>query len=256
MATFGEIVYMVLDLMKERSDDAYYTEEHVIFLAKKMRALLLERKYKNTRNGSFNIMSEENKQQVCLMLEPATMLSSGCSGKWVKSTSVIPKLLPGFDAVTCTGHDILPTTVTFISPERMHYVGYNKWLKNIIYASRSIDGHLYLTSNNPQFVYLNQVGLTGVFADPEEAAKLSHEACMNGGVCDLLSQPFPLESSLVSYLIEMVTQELLGSRFAPEDKANNAKDDFGDIAVANSRASRPAENSRSRSREERNNDAE
>ena len=53
MATFGEIIYMTLDLLKERADDAYYTEEHIIFLASKMRSLLLERKYKNSNRTSF-----------------------------------------------------------------------------------------------------------------------------------------------------------------------------------------------------------
>ena len=251
MATFAQIVFMVLDLLKEHSDDSFYTEEHVIFLAKKMRALLLERKYKNSRNGTFNVMSEENKQQVCLQVEPATMLPDGCGGQWLRSTAEIPALLPGFDAVTCTGHDLLPTNVTFISPERMHYVGYNKWLRNIIYASRSIDGHLYLRSNNPQFIYLTQVGLTGVYADPEEAAKLSHEACMNGGICDIMSRPFPLEASLVPSLVELVVQELAGPRYAPEDKTNNAKDDLPtNVNGATARTARPAENSTYRRRNE------
>ena len=177
MATFGEIVYSVLDLLKQSSDDAYYTEEHILFLAKNIRSLLLQRKYKGSRNGTFNAMSEENKQQVCLQLKPAELLPKSCGGFWLQSTAKIPELMDESWGVTCTGHDLLFTNVTFVSPERMPYVGYNSWLRNIIYASRSIDGHLYLTSSNPQFIFLEQVGLTGVFSDPEEAAKLSHEAC-------------------------------------------------------------------------------
>lgn len=248
MATFAEITYMCLDLLKEHSDDSYYTEEHIIFLAKKMRALLLERKYRLTRNSTFNQMSEENKQQVCLQVAPAEMLSDGCGGKWLVSSNSIPALLPGFDAVTCTGHDLLPTNVAFISSERMHYVGYNKWLKNIIYAARGIDGRLYLHSNNPQFIYLEQVGLTGIFADPEAAAKLSHEACMTGK-CDIMNSKFPLEAALVPSCIELVVQELLGSKYMPEDKANNAKDDLPETA-SNVRKSSPVENTTYKPREE------
>ena len=231
MATFSHIVYSVLDLLKQRSDDAYYTEEHVLFLAKKMRALLLDRKYKGSRNGSFQIMSEENKQQVCLMLEPVEMISGGCGTKWLRSTVAVPELIPGMGEVACTGHDLLQTNVTFIAPERMPYVGYNKWLHNIIYASRSVDGHLYLHSANPQFMFLERAGLTGVFADPEAAAKLSHKACETG-MCDVMEEPFPLEASLVPVCIEMVFQELSGARFAPEDKKNNAKDDLGNVSVS------------------------
>lgn len=246
MATFGEIVYSVLDLLKEHSDDAFYTEEHILFLAKQMRALLLERKYRMTRNGVFANMSEENKQQLCVELEPATMLPSGCGGDWLRSTAEIPQLLSTSTGVTCTGHDMLQSVVTFIPMERMPYVGYNKWLKNIVYAARSNDGHLYLSGRNPQFLHLQKVGLTGVFSDPEEAAKLSHEACENGGMCDIMTQTFPLESSLVPSCVELIVQEIAGPRYAPEDKSNNAKDDLGEVAAASSRAARPVENTRSR----------
>lgn len=242
MATFAEIQSIVLDLLKENNDDSFYNEEHVKFLAKKIRATLLERKYKNTRNGTFKTVSDENKQQICLQLQQAQMLPGDCGGQWLQSTASVPALMPGFDSVTCTAHDLLFTNVCFIAPERMKYVGYNKWLKNITYASRSVDGRLYLKSNNPQFAYLENVGLTGVFADPEEAAKMSHEACMNGGLCDIDSQKFPLEAALVPSLIEMICQELTGARFTPEDKRNDAKDGLGDIGLVSGRSARPVEN--------------
>ena len=250
MATFGEIVYMVLDMLKEHSDDAYYTEEHIIFLASKMRALLLERKYKNSRNGSYSVMSEENQQQVCLMLSPFNSSSIGNCESWLRSDSAVPKLLFPSEAVTCTGHDLLFTDVTFVPKERLPYVGFNHWLKRIIYAALSIDGHLYLKGIDPSFKLLERAGLTGVFSDPVEAAKLSHEACMNGGMCDILEATFPLEAALVPSCIELVVQELTGSRYAPEDKKNNAKDDLGEAAVTNANTTKPAENSTYKPREE------
>ena len=241
MATFGEIVYAVLDLIKEHSDDAFYTEEHVLFFVTKIRAVLLERKYKQSRNSAFNAMSEENKQQVCLMLEPASVLPAGCGGSWLQSNAKIPELLPEFPAVACTAFDLLDTNVAFIPEERMRYVGYNKWLANIIYAAKSRNGYLYLRGFHPQFKYLQKVGLTGVFSDPVEAAKLSHEACMNGGVCDIMEQTFPLEAALIPSCIELVVQELIGSRNLPEDKQNNAKDDLPENAN-NARLATPIEN--------------
>ena len=50
MATYGEIVYSVLDLLKERSDDAYFTEDHVVFIVSNLRNYLLEKKYSKSRN--------------------------------------------------------------------------------------------------------------------------------------------------------------------------------------------------------------
>lgn len=249
MATFGEIVYMVLDLMKERADDAYYTEEHVIFLASKMRALLLERKYKSTRNSTFQQMSEENFQQICLDLEPAEILPDGCAGLWLTSVQQIPDTLGTSEPKLFIGGDMLQSIVSYIPMERMPYVGYNKWLQHIVYASKSQDNHLYLKGRNPQFMYLKKAKMEAIFSDPIKAAELSCDSS-EAGKCDVLSVEFPLEQALVPSCIELVAQELLGSRYAPEDKTNDAKDDLGALGATQQRQRRPVENSRTRRTEE------
>ena len=231
MATFGEIVYSVLDLMKALSDDSYYTEEHIIFLAGKYRALLLERKYNQSRNSSFRIMNDENTQRVCLSLETTAVRPAGCGGLWLKSHDTLPNTLGVFEPRVCTYNDLVFTTTQYVPRERMPYVGYNKWLKNIIYVSRSADGRVYLHSNNPQFLNLERIGIEAVYSDPEEAARKTHEFCESKN-CDIMEWPFPLEADLVPQLIEMIFQELSGQRYAPEDKKNNADDNLSEIATA------------------------
>lgn len=247
MATFAEIVYLVLDEMKARSDDAYYTEEHIIFLASKMRAFLLERKYSASRNKAFESMSDENKQTICLNLEPTELIPDGCAGLWLKSTEKIPSTLGDAEPKLYTVSDAMHTMLTYIPIERMPYVGYNKWLKNIIYAAKSADDYLYVTSNNPQFIYLENARMEAVFSNIEEAAELACDS-EDGTKCNILQQTFPLEAALIPSCIELIVQELSGSRYAPEDKENNAKDDFSEAAVTQ-RPSRPAENA-SRQRQE------
>ena len=239
MATFGQIIYMVLDLLKESVDDAYYTEEHVMFLASRMRALLLERKYKNRRNSTYFEMSDENRQEICVGLESADFLPGGCDGLWLKSTKKIPATLSGTYPRVYAPSDMINPIITYIAPERMPYVGYNKWLKNIIYVSKSADGYLYVHSENPQFAFLGGLKMDAVFSDPEEAAKMACDP--EEGACDILNAKFPLEESLVASCIEMVVQELIGSRYAPEDKNNDAKDGLGDAAVTTAKQSKPAE---------------
>lgn len=241
MATFGEITYMVLGILKERADDAYYTEEHVIFLASKFRALLLERKYRNSKSSTYQNVSDENLQQICLDLEPADILPNGCSGMWLKSTQKIPTLLGSYEPKLFVPSDMVHSVVTMIPAERMPYVGYNKWLKNIVYAAKSSDDYLYLKGSNPQFLYLEKARLQGIFSNPEEAAALSCDDEGNENRCEILDMTFPLEESLIPACIEMVVQELIGSRYAPEDKSNDAKDNLGDAAVTNSRPARPAQ---------------
>lgn len=38
-----EIVYIVMDLLKNSSEDAYFTEDHILFLLKHHRALILKK---------------------------------------------------------------------------------------------------------------------------------------------------------------------------------------------------------------------
>ena len=248
MATFGEIVYSVLDLLKEKTDDAHFTEEHVILFASHIRNLLLERKYKNSRNQTFTPMSDENTQEICLNLEPAEMLPAGCSGMWLHSIEEIPDTVSVSNTTLSVISDMLQSTVTFIPPERMPYVGYNKWLKNILYASKSNDGHLYITGSNLQFMYLQKVRMTAVFSDPRKAAELSCEG--DGNKCNILEMEFPLESALIPSCIELTVQEMMGSRYAPEDKANDAKDGLADVSVTQQKHPRPVENSTYKSKQE------
>lgn len=49
MATYREIVYMVLDELKINSDDKYFEEEHVMFLMDKYRAFLLKQRYSDIK---------------------------------------------------------------------------------------------------------------------------------------------------------------------------------------------------------------
>ncbi|MBQ3949475.1 MAG: hypothetical protein II661_03280 [Bacteroidales bacterium] len=246
MATFGQIVYSVLDILKERSDDSFYTEEHILFLASKMRAVLLERKYRNSRNQTFSLMPEANKQLICLDLEPAEMLPYGCEGPWLKSTKKVPELMGTNTPTVNVINDLMFSPVTYIAPERMPYVGFNKWLQHIIYASRSNDGYLYMKSSNPQFINLEKAQLSAVFANPEEAAALACDP-ENDKPCDIMEQEFPLEDSLIPSCIELVIQELTGARYAPDDRNNNANDDLARVGVASTRAPQPAETLRRRS---------
>lgn len=230
---------MVLDLLKESSDDAFYTEGHIAFLASKFRSMLIERKYRLTRNSSFESMSSQNSQQVCLNLEQTDLLPDGCSGLWLRSIEELPDTLVESGTNIYPVSDMLFSNVTMIPAERMPYVGYNKWLKNIIYASIGKDNHLYLTSNNNQFVFLEKVKMNAVFADAVEAAKLSCDESSDG--CDYLDAQFPLEDSLIPSCIELVIQEIAGPRYNPEDKANNASDDLSDLSLTSRQVATPAE---------------
>lgn len=225
--TYREIVYSVLDLLKLSSDDSYYTEEHVIFFASKIRSAILKQQYEAQKKD----VPESNYQTICLDLEEADGIDgTSCDEVYLKSIQKIPDTLD-FGTALVSSMDYFQGEITYISKERMRYVGHNKWLQNIIYAAIGPDQHLYLKSSNPQAMYLEKVRFTGIFEDPEKAAEFSCEENSDEPKCDILDKEFPLEEGLITTLIQMAVQFLSGAAFRPKDSANDAKDDLSELAT-------------------------
>ena len=227
MSKYRDIVYMVLDKMKIFSDDSDYTEEHVIFLANKFRSFLLKQRYQDIKK----FIPQSNYQTLCLNLEKTEAISGlPCEGGYyLKTTQPIPIPMEIGNTRLFAASDYYSGEITFITKDRMRYVGNNKWLKNIIYASRNPDGYLYFTSNNPQFLYLESIRMSALFEDAEKASEFD---CNESDVCNILDREFPLESSLITPLIELIVKEIKGDEYHPDDNLNNASDDLSKVNVA------------------------
>lgn len=214
---------MVLDELKLYSDDASYTEEHVMFLLGKYRTFLLKQRYSDVKKQ----IPESNYQTICLdLIEVPAISGEPCEGgSYLRSKGKIPFLMkignPKIYPV-----DYYQGEITYVSRERMRYVGYNKYLKNIIYASIGPDNYLYFKSFNPQYLYLEKARMTGIFEDPQAASELQCPNENGNTVCDILDREFPIEDSLVPQLVQLVVQELYNHSRSEEDDENNAKDDL------------------------------
>lgn len=221
--TYREIVYMCLDELKGMSDDFTFTENHLIFLLGKLRSFLLKQRYYTDIKKA---ISESNYQTICLdLIEVPAISGEVCEGSsYLRSRDKIPvTLMIGNPRVYPI--DYYQGEIAYINRDRMRYVGYNKWMKNIIYCSIAPDGYLYFKSWNPQFLYLEKVKFTAIFEDAEKVSELT---CDNdeSTACDLLDRTFPIEESLVPQLIQLVVQELYNPSRSSEDSENNANDDL------------------------------
>lgn len=226
MSKYSELVYMVLDEAKGMSDDFNFTEDHVIFLLDKYRAFLLKQRYSDIKKQ----IPESNYQTLCLDLKEVPAINGEpCEGgTYLRSEAKIPFLM-NIGAPRVYPTDYYQGEITYVNRDRMRYVGYNKYLQNIIYCSISPDGYLYFKSQNPQFLYLEKVKFTGIFQDSREAFKYN---CNNEeGSCDILDSDFPIEEALVPPLIELVLKELLGAEYRPNDNKNDASDNLEGLAV-------------------------
>ena len=217
---------MCLDLCKEFSDDSSFTEEHVIFLLNKYRALVLKQEYERQKKES----SIENKQSICLNLEVVDEnINNPCGDLMLRSVEKIPTTLEFSQPQVSTISFFSNPMMCYVTPEKLKFVNYNKFLQNIIYCALAPDGHVYLKSSNPQFQYLERIKLSAVFEDFEEASNLSCDEEGNQDDCNIMEREFPMESSLVPALINNVVKQLLGSRYIPRDSSNDANDTLSDI---------------------------
>lgn len=226
-----EIAYACLDLAKaSTSDDSYLTIDHCIFLCKKYRAFLIKKEQEKNR-GSQEVASEFEMQQICIDLEkvPAIDGSACTGGYYLRSTKPIPKILEGYQPKVYPIDYYQGTNISFVSRDRMRYVGTNKYLQNIIYSSLGPDLHLYLNSNNPQFLYLKKLRMSAVFDDFEGATDLLCDDAGESTPCDVLDAEFPIREHLIPPLIELVVKALTGSSLLKSDNVNNAKDDLPDV---------------------------
>ena len=223
MKTYRQLVYLVLDELKLMSDDSTYTEDHVISLLSTYRSFLLKQRYADVRKE----IPLENYQTVCLTLEEHNGVDGlPCGGTYMRSTQKIPDIMT-LGQVKVHSGDYFNGEITYVSRDRLRYVGHNKWLQNIIYATKGPDNYLYLKSSNPQLYYMEEVQFTGVFSDAEAASELE---CEQSSKCDILDKEFPIENALVTPLISLVVKELSGAIYKPEDSYNDAMDNLSNLA--------------------------
>jgi len=224
MSTYREVVYMVLDKLKLAGDDSYFTEEHVIFMLDKARAFLLK-KYYETQNKE---LPESVYQTICIDLMPHGLIQEiACeTGTWLRSTKKLPNLI-NVGKRSLYPENFFVREIEFVKKERMRYVGNNRYMQSILYATIDPEHYLWLKSANPQFLYLKRVKLNAVFENPKDADEMS----CDGAECDVLDMEFPMEEAFIETIIEQVSQELYNPTFMPEDEVNNSKDDRGDSPV-------------------------
>lgn len=226
--TWREAVYMVIDELKLLSDDSLFTEDHIIFLLSNYRVFLLKQRYSDIRKQ----IPESNYQTIELdLMEVPAISGEPCEGGYyLRSKEKIPYLMKIGNPMIYP-IDYYQGDIAYISRERMRYVGYNKYLQNIIYASIGPDNYLYFKSCNPQHFYLRKVRMTGIFEDAQAAFELQSTSKDDNKICDILDSTFPLEEGIVPPLIEMVVKELRSVEYSPEDKRNDADDTLANVSL-------------------------
>ena len=224
MATYRELIYICLDEVKQRSDDSFFTEAHVLFLLDTFRKYLLKQQELQQKTE----LSDNSYQTICLDLEVSNLLPGvPCAGKMLKSKEKIPALAH-IGSVYVYPTNYMLNEITFVTKEKFRYAGSSKWTQNFIYATVDPQGYLYFKSANPQHYMLENVRVTAIFDKAEDAAKMSCET--KEKACEWLDTQYPIDGNLEGTLIENVVNVLTNKMSIPEDTNNNANDDVADLA--------------------------
>lgn len=226
MSTYKELVYLVSDELKTTSDDSHFTNDHILFLLSKYRSFVLKQRYSDIKKQ----IPESNYQTLCLdLIEVPAISGEPCEGgSYLKSNIKLPYTMK-IGNPRVYPMDYYQGEISYVSRDRMRYIGYNKYMQNIIYCSIAPDGYLYFKSWNPQFLHLEKVKFIAVFEDVIEA---SNNECSSGdNPCDIMDKTFPIEDALIPVVIELVVKELRSAEYLPEDKANNADDQLSGVNI-------------------------
>lgn len=222
MSTYREIVYLCLDNLKLTSDDAIFTEDHITYLLNKFRSFVLKSQYKDIKKE----IPESNYQTLCLQLiQVPAIAGEPCEGgTFLRSVEKVPTTI---SIATPQVHPEIfyHGEIAYVPKERMRYVGYNKWLSNIIYASIGPDNYLYFKSANPQYLNLKSIRFTGIFEEPDKVNSL----CDNSNECDPMDFEFPLEEALIPQIVELIVKFIGTGVYKPGDPSNNAEDELSSI---------------------------
>lgn len=224
--TFRQVAFIISDFSKTIVDDSIITIDHIIFLMSKYRNYILNSNYGNIKKE----IGDANYQTICVDLEGDTREFCGKKNVMI-SKEKVPHLLTIGARIVYPPAGFMYGNIQYVNNTKFKYVGNNRYLKNIIYATIAPDGHLYITSSNCDFMYMKKVALSALFSDIEEAAKM--ECDPNGDCidnCEMLDKKFPLDDSFLPILLKMCVEDIVGAAWRPKDDTNNAVDDVARFA--------------------------
>ncbi len=219
--TWRELIYMIVDITKQISDDSQFNEDHIKFLCGKYRNYILNQQYLTHKKT----IAEADYQIVNIPLQ--LIQTEICPNQEVlRSINKIPFTMTiGQRLIYPTDLIHYRSKIVFVDNSRFPYVG-NKFSNNIIYAMIGPDNYLYLKSNNANFKYLESVTIKALFENIEQVSLLDADACS----CDILDIRFPLEDAWVNTLINLVVNDLIRGINQLRDENNDANDDSDQLA--------------------------
>lgn len=258
MTKYKELVSFILDAIRAVSDDAFITEDHVIFLLNKYRSYLLKQKYEKDPRKQ---VPDSNYQSIELDLEQygntvdTTWDYTGISKHSTVNESEERVNIDGLIAYEQHGDSERPTRWDDRNLVKRTYLRSKQEVPNTMQVGISscyiVDQFksiiTMISKERLEFVgwnrFLWKIIYGAIGADQRLYIKsnnpefLAIKKVIFRGILedptsvmdDAMDEDCPIEEALVPPLIKSVIADLLQFEYRPQDPANNANDDLSDI---------------------------
>lgn len=258
MTKYKELVSFILDAIRAVSDDAFITEDHVIFLLNKYRSYLLKQKYEKDPRKQ---VPDSNYQSIELDLEQygntvdTTWDYTGISKHSTVNESEERVNIDGLTAYEQHGDTERPTRWDDRNLVKRTYLRSKQEVPNTMQVGISscyiVDPFksiiTMISKERLEFVgwnrFLWKIIYGAIGADQRLYIKsnnpefLAIKKVIFRGILedptsvmdDAMDEDCPIEEALVPPLVKSVIADLLQFEYRPQDPANNANDDLSDI---------------------------
>lgn len=207
MNTYRELVYMILDELKMKTDDNSLEVEHIVAILDKYRAAIIRQRFGTTIK---RFIPTAYYQLLEIDVDPTTKLS----------LKQLPNLID-LNSLELSTEITAPNVynafkITLVNSARFGFLGYNKFLSSILYATINRDNYLECkyTGTMPSRFYIY-----GILERPQAILDF------NDDPINPLDIPFPLEATSIAELMAMALKEVADVRIFPFRDKNNAKED-------------------------------
>lgn len=219
MPTLREITYDIKETLNSYSDDSSLSIEHIAFMFQNKRN-------KHLKNYISNLKKElplEAMQLICITLKDDDTCEDDF--KFLKGTVKIPSTLESSGRSNISQFFLnsrIAKWLNVIDYSRFPYIKSGRMNNKQIYVAIDPDSYPIVYSASGDHEYLEDIKLSIIAENPEEAYKLQCNKDVN---CDFYDSNYPIESSMIDLIKSEIIQELLIKYKIPVDQVNNGQDD-------------------------------
>lgn len=217
--TLRHIVYNIRTLIKDRhSDDLQFTDRNIAYWVKYLRAKLIRQ---GIDRG--NSISDNLKQELSVdfeSIDTGSSLGVETGSREIKSSTKIPKFISSKnkDLLTSITSPVDDSFIVTIQPKAKAIRNHNNKYGRKYPVAYLDNGYLYIKGCN---FYIENLDVTGVFQDPEEAARFNNPELTSD---EFMDEDYPIEDHMIDMINSIVKSNELNLYFQiPSDKVNDAQ---------------------------------